>query len=54
LSLRRKTSIADRTRYFENDQFQLRVNKIPGVEIQEDAAVAIDDYKSINKQINSF
>jgi len=35
VSLRRKASIADRTRYFENDQFQLRVSKIPGMEVEE-------------------
>lgn len=30
------------------------MNKIPGVEIQADAGIAVDDYKSINKQLNSF
>lgn len=48
LSLRRKTSIADRTRYFETDQFALRANRIPGIEVVETEEVAAD-YKVVNK-----
>jgi len=61
VSLRRKASIADRTRYFENDRFQLRVSKIPGMEVgeapkreSEDNQTAKDDYKSVQKRINEF
>jgi len=61
VSLRRKASIADRTRYFENDQFQLRVSKIPGMEVEEaprresqDNQTAKDDYKIVQKRINEF